>query len=188
MDDELLVREFQRTGDQAHFRALVERHRGPVFRLILSLLGLGHRDTAEELTQDVFLKVYRKLAQFRGDARFSSWIYRIAYNEATRHRSLMRFRTPHEGDDALALTHTDRREDDPFVASADARTTAVVNECLMQLPDIYRAVLHQYYWMGMSVPEIGETLSAPTGTIKSYLHRARAKLQALLAAKGVSHV
>ncbi len=82
MDDALLVQAFRRTGDQIHFKALVDRHRGPVFRLVLSMLGTGHREAAEELTQDVFLKVYQRLGQFRGEAKFSTWLYRIAYNQA----------------------------------------------------------------------------------------------------------
>jgi len=55
------------------------------------------------------------------------------------------------------------------------------------LPHLYRSVLHLHYWMGMTVPEISETLSAPEGTVKSYMHRARAKLHILLAEKGISH-
>ena len=104
MDDALLVREFQRTGDQAHFQALVERHRGPVFRLVLSILGAGRRGAAEELTQDVFVKVYCKLDQFRGEAKFKSWLYRIAYNQAVDHRSRARFRMPHYSEEVLEMT------------------------------------------------------------------------------------
>jgi RNA polymerase sigma-70 factor (ECF subfamily) len=188
MDDALLVQEFQRTGDEAHFKALVERHRGPVFRLVLSILGAGHHGAAEELTQDVFVKVYRKLGQFRGDAKFSSWLYRIAYNQALDHRSRARFRMPHYGEEVLEMTPSDKPQDDPFITTADERTASTVKECLAQLPHLYRSVLHLHYWMGMTVAEIGATLSAPEGTIKSYLHRARAKLHKLLARKGISHV
>jgi RNA polymerase sigma-70 factor (ECF subfamily) len=188
MNDALLVQAFQRTGDEAHFRALVERHRGTVFRLILSILGTGHHGAAEEITQDVFLKVYRTLGQFRGEAAFSSWLYRIAYNQALNYRSRARFRAPHHGEEVLVKTPSDRPRDDPFNAAAEGRTTSVVKECLAQLPDLYRSVLHLHYWMGMTVPEISETLSAPEGTVKSYMHRARAKLHKLLAKKGISDV
>jgi RNA polymerase sigma-70 factor (ECF subfamily) len=174
MDDALLVQEFQRSGDQAHFKALVERHRGPVFRLVLSILGAGHAGAAEELTQDVFLKVYRKLGQFRGDAKFSSWLFR--------------FRTPHYGEEVLEMTPTNNPHDNPFTTASDERQASVVKECLAQLPHLYRSVLHLHYWMGMTVPEISAQLSAPEGTVKSYMHRARARLHRLLATKGISHV
>lgn len=186
MDDALLVQAFQRTGDDAHFRTLVERHRGPVFRLVLSLVGPGHRGAAEELTQDVFLKVYRKLGQFRGDAKFSTWLYRIAYNHAARYRSRTWFRTPHYGAEVLEMTQSNRPQDDPFGMTADGRTASVIKDCLAELPHLYRSVLHLHYWMGMTVSEISATLSAPEGTVKSYLHRARARLHALLAKKGIS--
>ena len=188
MDDALLVEEFQRSGDQAHFKALVERHRGPVFRLVLSILGAGHQGAAEELTQDVFLKVYRKLGQFRGEAKFSSWLYRIAYNQAIDYRSRVRFRTTHYGDEVLEMTPSDKPQDNPFTTALGERQASAVKECLAQLPDLYRSVLHLHYWMGMTVPEISARLSAPEGTVKSYMHRARAKLHKLLATKGISHV
>lgn len=188
MDDALLVQEFQRTGDEAHFKALVERHRKPVFRLVLSILGAGHHGAAEELTQDVFIKVFRKLHQFRGEAKFSSWLYRIAYNVAIDHRSRVRFRTPHYGEEVLQMTPTDKPQDNPFTTASEGHTATIVKECLAQLPHLYRSVLHLHYWMGMTVPEISHTLSAPEGTIKSYMHRARAKLHKLLATRGISHV
>jgi len=187
MDDALLVREFRRTGDEAHFKTLVERHRGPVFRLVLSILGSGHHGAAEELTQDVFLKVYRKVHQFRGDAKFGSWLYRIAYNQAVDYRSSVRFKAPHYGEEVLEGTASQRPEDNPHALASQAGTASAVQECLAELPHLYRSVLHLHYWMGMTVPEISETLSAPDGTVKSYMYRARAKLHILLAEKGISH-
>ena len=188
MDDALLVQAFQRTGDEAPFKALVDRHRRPTFRLVLSILGAGHHDAAEELTQDVFLKVYRRLGQFRGEAKFSTWLYRIAYNQAVDYRARARFRARHYGEEVLEMTPSDRPHDDPFTIVSEGRMASVVKECLAQLPHLYRSVLHQHYWMGMTISEISETLSAPEGTVKSYMHRARARLHKLLAKKGVSHV
>ena len=188
MDDVPLVQAFQRTGDEAHFKALVDRHRSSVFRLVLSLLGVGHRAAAEELTQDVFLKVYQKLDQFRGEAKFSTWLYRIAYNQAVDYRARARFRARHYGEEVLETMPSNRPQDDPVATMSEGRTASVVKECLARLPDLYRSVLHQHYWMGMTVREISETLSAPEGTVKSYMHRARGRLHKLLAEKGVSNV
>ena len=188
MDDALLVGAFQRSGDEAHFRELVERHRGPVFRLVLSILGAGHRGAAEELTQDVFVKVYRKLGQFRGDAKFSSWLYRIVYNEAIDHRRRLRFRSPHVGEETLRAMPSQGIDGDPHSSAARSRTSKAIKECLADLPDLYRSVLHSFYWLGMTVPEISDVLSAPEGTIKSYLHRGRARLGKLLSEKGITNV
>jgi RNA polymerase sigma-70 factor (ECF subfamily) len=188
MDDALLVQAFRRTGDEAHFKALVERHQRPTFRLILSILGAGHHEAAEDLTQDVFLKVYRRLGQFRGEAKFSTWLYRIAYNQAVDYRARAHFRVSHDGQEVLDMTPTDSPRDDPFATMSEGRTASVVKECLAELPHLYRSVIHQHYWMGMTIAEIGKTISAPEGTVKSYMHRARATLHKLLAAKGISHV
>ena len=128
MDDAVLVREFQRTHDPAHFNALVERHRGPVFRLVLSILGPGREGEAEELAQDVFVKVYKKLDGFRGDAKFSSWLFRIAYNTALDHRARLSFKATHQSEEVLEMTPSESREADPFQITVDE------HQILMQTP------------------------------------------------------
>lgn len=188
MDDAVLVRELRRTQDQALFRELVERHRSSVFRLILSILGPGREGEAEELTQDVFVKVHQKLDGFRGQAKFSSWLFRIAYNTALDHRSRLSFKATHQSEEVLDMTPTDRREANPFQLSVDAEAKATLKECMRDLPDLYRSALHLHYWMGMTMAEVGETLSIPDGTVKSYLHRARAKLHDRLKKRGVTNV
>lgn len=188
MDDARLVRDFQRTADPASFTELVERHRGPVFRLVLSILGPGRVGEAEELTQDIFVKVHRKLPEFRGDAKFSSWLYRIAYNQALDHRSTLRFKARHVPEEMLEMTPTRDRSADPLGSTLSEELRETVEACLAELPDLYRSILRLHYWMGMTVAEISETLSTPTGSIKSYMHRARAKLAAMLEKRGVSDV
>ena len=64
----------------------------------------------------------------------------------------------------------------------------VLGRCLVDLPHLHRSVLHLHYWMGMTVKEISHALATPEGTIKSYMHRGRARLGELLARKGVTHV
>lgn len=187
MDDARLVGEFQASGDPASFERLVERHRERVFRVIVSVLGSGYEGEAEELTQEVFLKVYRKLGGFRGDAKFSSWLFRIAYNQAVSHRARARFRMPHHGEEMLESAPSAAPRDDPLAAAARACTTAAVGRCLAQLPDAHRSALHLYYWMGFTVPEIGGALGVPEGTVKSYLHRGRARLRRLLPTEGITH-
>ena len=187
MDDAELVRRVQRSGDEAAFRTLVERHRGAVYRQVLSILGPGRQGAAEELAQEVFVKAHRALGRFRGEAKFSSWLYRIAYNRAVDHRSRLRFRTPHVGEEALER-RASGQGDNPLASAMRAADASVLRDCIAELPDLYRAALHLHYWMGLTVPEIGAQLEAPEGTVKSYLHRARAKLHKLLAERGVHDV
>jgi RNA polymerase sigma-70 factor (ECF subfamily) len=188
MDDAVLVREFQRTHDQTHFNALVERHRGPVFRLVLSILGPGREGEAEELAQDVFVKVYKKLDGFRGEAKFSSWLFRIAYNAALDHRARLSFRATHQSQEVLEMTPSESREANPFQIAVDESHKSAIKVAMAKLPDLYRSVLHLHYWMGMTVGEVSETLAIPDGTVKSYMHRARRKLHEMLSKQGVTDV
>lgn len=188
MDDTQLVREFRRTGDTRYFDRLVERHSGSVFRLIISLLGPGHEGEAEELTQDVFVRVYQRLSQFRGEAQFRSWLYRIAYNAALDHRSRLSFKATYQSAEVLAMTPSETRESNPFQLTVDAAQRSAIRRAMDRLPDLYRSALHLHYWMGLTVAEVSETLSVPEGTVKSYLHRARARLSTLLRQQGVTDV
>jgi RNA polymerase sigma-70 factor (ECF subfamily) len=188
MDDAFLVQEFQRTADPTHFNALVERHRGSVFRLILSILGPGREGEGEELVQDVFVKVYQRLGQFRGDAQFRSWLFRIAYNAALDHRSRLSFKATHQSQEVLEMAPSQSRESNPYKLAVDAAQQSALRAAMARLPTLYRSVLHLHYWMGMTVSEVGETLSVPEGTVKSYLHRARGKLYGMLRKQGVTDV
>ena len=85
------------------------------------------------------------------------------------------------------MTPTDTPEADPFRVASDSKLRTTIESCLERLPDAQRSVLHLFYWMGLSVAEISETLSTPQGTIKSILYRARARLHEMLKNKGVTH-
>lgn len=188
MDDTHAIQEFLETGSPDAFQVLVNRYKEKVFRLAISVLGRGMEAEAEDVTQDVFVRVFRQLKTFRGESKFSTWLYRITYNQAIDRRHLARFRMPHYGEDVLAMMPAEKRGDSPFDATLDTQRREMIQECLNHLPDLYRTVLHLYYWMGCSVEEISEALGATTGTVKSYLYRARQRLHAQLARKGVSHV
>lgn len=188
MDDAFLVREFQRTADPHHFNALVERHRGPVFRLVLSVLGPGREGEGEELVQDIFVKVFQRLGQFRGEAQFGSWLHRVAYNAALDHRSRLSFKAVHQSPEVLEMTPSQTRESNPFQVSVDTAQKSAIRDAMNRLPSLYRSALHLHYWMGMTVAEVAEALAVPEGTVKSYLHRARAKLHTILSKQGVTDV
>jgi RNA polymerase sigma-70 factor (ECF subfamily) len=178
VDDEATVAAYLRTGDPEHFRVLVERYQDRVLRMVASLLG-PHADLdAQEVAQEIFLRVHEKLDSFRGDARFASWLYRLAYNRALEHRRRARIRFPHLPVDASAGS-TGSGE----IAAAERRIA--VARLVERLPPLYRSVIYMHYWQEQSVDEIAETLGAPPGTVKSYLSRARQRLRELARADGV---
>jgi RNA polymerase sigma-70 factor, ECF subfamily len=180
--DEWLVERCRDGGDEAAFAELVRRYRGPTFRLAVSILGQGFSADAEDVAQDVMVRVHHALGSFRGEARFASWLYRITFNQALNVKARVRFRVPHVSDDQLAATPSSERG--PHEQVEAARRQRAVLECVNELPEVYQSALRLHYWMGASVSEIAVMLDSPENTVKSYLHRARRLLQAMLAERG----
>lgn len=181
-DDALLIERCRTAGDEAAFAELVRRYHNPVFRLAVSILGQEFADDAEDVAQEVMVRVYHALDSFRGDAAFGSWVYRIAFNHTLNVKARMRYRAPHVGDEALAgIPSGDRSAYDRLQAAQRSRA---MMECVAQLPEVYQSALRLHYWLGASVSEIATLLDAPENTVKSYLHRARRLLQAMLAERG----
>ncbi len=179
--DSQLICRVQR-GDQTAFAELVRRHRHQVFSLALSILGPAFAPEAEDVAQEVFLKAYRSLGTFRGDAEFGSWVYRITFNQAVNLKSLARFRRPNLRESALQNVVSD--EAGPDRQAETAQRDQALTECILTLPDAYQSALRLYYWLGKSVGEVSELLGVPENTVKSYLHRARLLLQGKLKERG----
>jgi RNA polymerase sigma-70 factor (ECF subfamily) len=179
LDDAALVRELQRSDDDELFFELVSRHKERVFRLAASVLGPHAETEAEDLTQEVFLQVYRKLASFQGRSSFATWLYRLTYNRAVERCRLARHRRPHVGETVLASMCADEVADPHHAAQANQRRRAVL-ACLEQLPEAQRSAVYLHYWLDRPVAEIAELLGRRPGTVKSMLHRARQRLARLL--------
>jgi len=180
--DEWLVARCGEPADDDAFAELVRRYRAPVFRLAVSILGQEFVPEAEDVAQDVMLRVHHALRSFRGEAKFGSWIYRIAFNQALNVKARARYRAPHVSDRALASTPSQDRG--PYDRLQDERRQRAVRECVGELPEVYQSALRLYYWLDASVSEIAVLLDAPENTVKSYLHRARRLLHAMLAERG----
>ena len=180
--DEDLVARCRGQRDEAAFAELVRRYRDRVFRLAVSILGQGFAGEAEEVTQEVMLRVHHSLASFRGEARFGSWIYRIAFNQAVNLKGRVRYRAPHVSDEALASVAS--HEASPHDRLQAARRSEALLECVAELPEVYQSALRLFYWMGVSVAEVAALLDVPENTAKSYLHRARQLLHAMLHDRG----
>jgi RNA polymerase sigma-70 factor (ECF subfamily) len=182
VEDDELVAAYLRTRDTELFRQLVERHEARVLRLVASLLGPFADLDAQEVTQEVFLRAHDRLASFRGESRFSSWLYRLAYNRTIEHRRRARVRLPHVGAETLAERPA---AGSPFERAAEREREGRVARWLEGLPELYRSILYLHYWLDASVDEIAELLSVPAGTVKSYLSRARQRLRERAKAAGI---
>ena len=174
-------------GDSEAFSELVAAYQKTVYNIALRLLG--SREDAEDLTQETFLTAYRRLGDFRGESRFSTWLCRIASNaciDALRRR---------KHTDALSLTLEDEDAEDaeweipdeslaPEALLSQKLTRDAVRRGLRELSPEGRQVLILRELEGMSYEEIGETLSLEPGTVKSRIFRARKKLCAFLLRDG----
>lgn len=179
-DAQLVAR--AQNGDQPAFAELVRRHRDLVFSLAVSILGPQFLPEAEDIAQEVFLKAHRALDSFRGDAEFSSWLYRITFNQAVNLKALTRYKKPHVGETALLnLLSTDPG---PHQKAENSERDRALAECIQKLPEVYQSALRLYYWLGKGVGEVADLLGVPGNTAKSYLHRARLLLHGMLKERG----
>ena len=141
------------------------------------VFGMAHRivgaSDSEEVAQEVFVRVFRGLAAFRGDSALSTWIYRLTVNAALSH--LARRGRRHEvGDDGLGDLPA------PPIAERDSALAARIEAALAQLPAGYRAILVLHDVEGLSHEECASILECRVGTCKSQLHKARARMRELL--------
>ena len=180
--DEWLVARVRDAADEDAFAELVRRYRGPVFRLAVSVLGQAFAADAEDVAQDVMVRVHRAIPTFRGDARVGTWLYRIAFNHALNVKARARFRAPHVSDEALDAAASDGPGPDARLQGE--RLRLAVLESVNELPEVYQSALRLHYWLGASMRDIAEMLDVPENTVKSYLHRARQLLRVILAERG----
>jgi RNA polymerase sigma-70 factor (ECF subfamily) len=172
--DEELVAEYLRARDPDPFRLLVERHQARVHRIVAGVLGPFADTDAAEVTQEVFLRVHERLGTFRGEARFTSWLYRLAYNRALEQRRRARLQRPHF---PIEARPEEAAASGPYEEVVRRERERRVLRLVEGLPDLYRACLYLHYWLDASVDEIAELVGAPSGTVKSYLSRARQRLR-----------
>lgn len=170
-----------KNGNQDAFALLVQRHQHRVFNLVYRMLQ--QYDEANEVTQETFLAAWQGLPAFRGDARFSTWLYRIAYNcclkqleQRKRDRTLQ---TAIQAEQSLEDADRETRVDTEM-ASHERQT--LVREQLSTLPTKYRLVLVLRHLQEKTYEEMAEILAMPIGTIKTHLFRARNLLKERLLA------
>lgn len=168
---------------QKKFSDLFEEFQRPIFYYLLRMTQ--NPDTAEDLTQETFIRVHRGLSAFRGNSSYSTWIYRIATNASLdylRSKVSQVEKTISSLDDIDAYGNwiPDPKSTPPELATAQAEMSECVQRFIRNLPPSYRAPLILADLQGLKNREIAEVLEVPLSTVKIRLHRARRRLQAAL--------
>ncbi|HEX7737721.1 MAG TPA: sigma-70 family RNA polymerase sigma factor [Ktedonobacteraceae bacterium] len=179
-NDDLQLVSASKNGDQDAFSLLVQQYQRRVFNLVFRMLQ--NYEEANEVTQEAFLAAWQGLPSFRGEARFSTWLYRIAYNCAlkqleTRKRDKA-LHTALQAEQALEIEGADPKS--ALLEALDNQK--MIQEQLSQLPPKYRIVLILRHLQDMTYEEMAEVLTMPVGTIKTHLFRARNLLKERLQA------
>ena len=163
-----------RRGDEGAFRELVDRYKDLVFALIGRTVQ--DRSRAEDLAQEVFLRIYRGLPYFRGEARLSTWIYRIVANVCVQDHP----RTPAVValDDERVRDRVSPGASDRHVGDLELRDR--LEKAIARLPANYRFIVAAHYLEGVQYEDLADALQLPLGTVKTQLYRAKQQLRRLL--------
>ncbi len=185
-EEDVLVVEVQ-GGDTASFEKLVLENQTKVYNLALRMVG--NTEDAYDMSQEAFIKAYNSIALFRGESRFSVWLYRLTTNvcldflrsQGRKSHGSLTYIGEEEDEKELEIPD-DRFSPETLVEKKELREA--VNRGLLTLPKDYRSILLLREIDGLSYEEIAETLSLEEGTVKSRIFRARKKLCSILMADG----
>ena len=178
VSDEALIARVVVSDDRHAFGELVRRHQSTVRATLRKLVG-GNTALADDLAQETFLLAYRKLKQFRQEAKFSTWLYSIAYNVFLADARRMKEQPMPEDSDADEFA----QGDSGGVSVSRQATLAIDLERAMSvLSDAERAAIVQCYHNDLSHEEAAVVLGCPVGTVKTHILRAKQKLKARLGA------
>ena len=166
-------------GDAAAFEEIYRRYRRLVYAVALRMTG--NSADAEDLTQDSFISVLRKIGSFRGEAAFSSWLYRLTVNQVNMHFRRLRSRPEAQTSDGELPERGASFE--PDLDSRQVIDRLAIEKAVRRLPPGYRAAFILHDVAGYEHQEIGRLLGYSVGNSKAQLHRARAKLQKLISAQ-----
>lgn len=176
LSDNDLVRLVREENPELYSK-VIERYQTKLFVYLFRLIG--NREEAEDILQDVFLKAYRNLNSFDVERKFSSWIYRIAHNEAVNHikrKSLKRFiswDSITSSKDKLESSSTEEGADKAWIRKETSRE---IDEAIKKLPFKYRQVLVLRYYSDNSYEEISDIIGRPVNTVGTLINRAKKKL------------
>jgi RNA polymerase sigma-70 factor, ECF subfamily len=173
-------------GDVEAFRRLVEEHSGLVYRVALRILGI---DDAQDASQEVWVRVWRNIKNFRGDSAFSTWLYRITVNTclSTRRKESRRGEREYGGDEMPFLPEPPGGDADPEAAALSAERRREIQAALEHVRAEHRVALVLRHMEGLSYAEIAQVLDVPDGTAKGWVSRGRAAMLIALAEEDHGH-
>lgn len=174
--EDIYIKRIQ-NGETELFSHVVASYSQPVFLLILRIVR--SQEDAEELTQDVFMKIYRTLNHFKGDSLFSTWLYRIAYNtaiSATRKKKQEFLYIEEQTIDNVPDEETNKA----FEKTLDEERLQALRKAVDQLPPDERGIITLFYTEQKTVEDIASVTSLTTANVKVKLHRIRKKLYIML--------
>ena len=164
-------------GDTNAFGVLVERYKDLIYTLAMRMMK--NREEAEEVAQDAFIKVYKSLNKFKGDSKFSTWIYRVAYNTC-----LDRLKKNKRAQRTVTIDeyteHQVKTIDNALDKLEEAEKHETIQECIELLPSDDSFLLTLYYFEELSLEEIGKIVGLKPNNVKVKLFRSRKKLATIL--------
>jgi RNA polymerase sigma factor (sigma-70 family) len=166
-DPELILIDRILGGERNLYAQLVDRYKRYAFTIALKILP--HRPEAEEAAQDAFIKAFHHLKDFNRESKFSTWLYRIAFNTAISYKRKHRYQFENIEHAGLTISP----DADGYLEATDKRK--FLQQALGKLPDIDRTALTLFYWKGLSLDEIAEIMNIQANTLKVRIHRARQK-------------
>lgn len=164
-------------GDTHSFGCLVKKYQDFVFTIVYRIVKT--REEAEEIAQDTFLKAYESLASYRGEAKFSSWLYSIAYRKAL---DALRKNKKYKAFELIEDITEGEVEiiDNALLYLQDEERKTAIQNCILKLPEDEAAIITLYYFEEQSVREVASITGLSEDNIKVKLHRSRKKLFSLL--------
>ena len=173
--DDLYYIDLIRNGDTAAYSFLVERYSEMVYSIALKMLC--NESDAEDLAQEIFISAFKSLDKFKGNAKFSTWIYRITYNKAV--SILRRSKRVTVTENETYLENHGEAEHQNLGLSDEEETVAVLKKAIEDLPDEEQLLIMLYYFEDQSVDDIARITSLSAANVKVKLFRARKKLKSL---------
>jgi RNA polymerase sigma-70 factor (ECF subfamily) len=176
IDDQKLI-EAINNGDTRAYAHLVNRYKHFVYTLAMRMLK--HKEEAEEVAQDTFIKVFKSLPKFKGDSKFSTWIYKVTYNTCLDRIKKNRKYYNDVAIDEFTFNKLDTI-DNALDTMINEEKSLLIKNCIHKLPEESSALLTLFYFEELSLEEIAKIINAEANTVKVKLFRARKKLAVIL--------
>ena len=167
-------------GNTNAFSILVDKYKGMVFTLALKIVK--SREEAEEISQDTFIKAFKNLSKFNGDSKFSTWLYKIGYRTSLDY--LKRNTEKYNTSTIDEVTINKIKSTESILEGIERKErAAIINKCMLELPEEERSILWFFYFKELSLKEIIEITDLSEANVKVKLHRARKRLLTIVEQK-----